>query len=48
MPQTGLLVQIDGTSHDWLEGRGPRLVDIDLHVADQTRLAESADDNLLA
>src|SRR3990172_10629887 len=25
MPQAGLLVQIDGTPHDWLEGRGPRL-----------------------
>ncbi len=26
MPQAGLLVQIDGSHHDWLEGRGPRLV----------------------
>jgi transposase len=25
MPQAGLLVQIDGSPHDWLEGRGPRL-----------------------
>jgi hypothetical protein len=25
MAQTGLLVQIDGSPHDWLEGRGPRL-----------------------
>jgi len=24
-PQEGLLVQIDGSPHDWLEGRGPRL-----------------------
>ena len=25
MPQAGLLVQIDGSPHDWLDGRGPRL-----------------------
>ena len=25
MPQAGLLVQVDGTRHDWLEDRGPRL-----------------------
>jgi hypothetical protein len=25
MPQAGLLVQLDGSRHDWLEGRGPRL-----------------------
>ncbi len=25
MPQAGLLVQIDGSPHDWLEGRGSRL-----------------------
>ena len=25
MPQEGMLVQIDGSIHDWLEGRGPRL-----------------------
>ena len=25
MPQEGMLVQIDGSDHDWLEGRGPRL-----------------------
>src|SRR2546425_645771 len=25
MPQAGLLVQIDGSDHDWLEQRGPRL-----------------------
>lgn len=24
-PQEGMLVQIDGSPHDWLEGRGPRL-----------------------
>jgi len=24
-PQSGMLLQIDGSSHDWLEGRGPRL-----------------------
>lgn len=26
MPQPGLLVQLDGSDHDWLEQRGPRLV----------------------
>src|SRR5712691_7409158 len=26
MPQTGLLVQLDGSHHPWLEDRGPRLV----------------------
>ncbi len=26
MPQPGLLVQLDGSDHDWLEERGPRLV----------------------
>lgn len=25
LPQEGMLVQIDGSPHDWLEGRGPRL-----------------------
>lgn len=25
MPQAGLLLQTDGSVHDWLEGRGPRL-----------------------
>lgn len=25
-PQRGMLLQIDGSHHDWLEGRGPRLV----------------------
>jgi transposase len=25
MPQAGLLVQLDGSPHDWLQGRGPRL-----------------------
>jgi hypothetical protein len=25
MPQEGMLLQIDGSSHDWLEGRGPHL-----------------------
>lgn len=25
MPRAGMLVQVDGSSHDWLEGRGPRL-----------------------
>jgi transposase len=25
MPQAGLLVQLDGSRHDWLEARGPRL-----------------------
>lgn len=26
MPQRGLLLQLDGSDHEWLEGRGPRLV----------------------
>jgi len=26
MPRAGMLVQVDGSQHDWLEGRGPRLV----------------------
>jgi transposase len=26
MPQAGMLVQLDGSDHDWLERRGPRLV----------------------
>lgn len=30
MPQAGLLVQMDGSHHPWLENRGPRLV---LHAA---------------
>ena len=25
MPQEGMLLQVDGSHHDWLEGRGPRL-----------------------
>src|SRR3990172_373437 len=25
-PQEGMLLQIDGSDHDWLEGRGPHLV----------------------
>ncbi len=25
MPHAGLLLQLDGSRHDWLEGRGPRL-----------------------
>ena len=25
MPQAGLLLQLDGSRHDWLEGRGPQL-----------------------
>jgi transposase len=25
MPQEGMLIQADGSRHDWLEGRGPRL-----------------------
>ena len=25
MPQAGLLLQVDDSRHDWLEGRGPRL-----------------------
>src|SRR6516162_5903598 len=30
MPQAGLLVQMDGSHHPWLEDRGPRLL---LHIA---------------
>ena len=26
MPQEGMLLQVDGSNHDWLESRGPRLV----------------------
>jgi hypothetical protein len=26
MAQEGMLLQVDGSNHDWLEGRGPRLV----------------------
>jgi transposase len=29
MPQAGLLVQLDGSRHDWLESRGPRLTLVD-------------------
>ncbi len=25
MPQAGLLLQVDGSRHDWLQGRGPRM-----------------------
>jgi len=25
MPQEGMLLQVDGSNHDWLQGRGPRL-----------------------
>jgi hypothetical protein len=25
MPQAGLVLQVDGSRHDWLEGRGPRM-----------------------
>jgi hypothetical protein len=25
MPQEGMLLQVDGSRHDWLEGRGPRM-----------------------
>src|SRR3990170_8653903 len=25
MPQEGMMLQVDGSQHDWLEGRGPRL-----------------------
>jgi hypothetical protein len=25
MPQEGMLLQLDGSDHDWLEGRGPQL-----------------------
>lgn len=41
MPQAGLLVQFDASHHDWLEGRGPRLV---LHGAidDATNLVPAA------
>jgi transposase len=30
LPQEGMLVQFDGSHHDWLQGRGPKLV---LHAA---------------
>ena len=26
VPRTGMLIQVDASHHDWLEGRGPRLV----------------------
>lgn len=26
MPRTGMMLQVDGSRHDWLEGRGPQLV----------------------
>ena len=26
MPKEGMLLQVDGSDHDWLEGRGPKLV----------------------
>jgi transposase len=26
MPKEGMMLQVDGSQHDWLEGRGPRLV----------------------
>ncbi len=41
MPQEGMLVQIDGSPHDWLEGRGPRLTLI-LAVDDATGTSPSA------
>jgi hypothetical protein len=28
MPQEGMLLQLDGSHHAWLEGRGPMLTDL--------------------
>jgi len=41
MPQAGLLLQLDGSRHDWLEGRGPRLTLVGL-VDDATGLVPAA------
>ena len=41
MPQEGMLVQIDGSIHDWLEGRGPRLTLL-LAVDDATGTSPNA------
>ena len=41
MPQEGMLVQIDGSIHDWLEGRGPRLTLV-LAVDDATGTSPGA------
>lgn len=40
MPQAGLLVQMDGSHHPWLEDRGPRLV---LHAAIDDATSEVLD-----
>jgi hypothetical protein len=41
MPQTGLLLQLDGSRHDWLESRGPELTLVGL-VDDATGLVPAA------
>ena len=41
MPQEGMLVQVDGSHHPWLEDRGPRLVLL-LAVDDATGLVARA------
>ena len=41
MPQAGLLLQLDGSRHDWLEGRGPRLTLVGL-IDDATGLVPAA------
>jgi len=41
MPQEGMLLQLDGSHHDWLEGRGPRLVLL-LAIDDATGTAPHA------
>lgn len=54
MPQEGMLLQLDGSAHAWLEGRGPRLVlhgaidDATSHVPAATfRLQEDAHGHFL-
>ena len=41
MPQEGMLLQLDGSHHDWLEGRGPRLTLL-LAIDDATGTAPDA------
>jgi transposase len=41
LPQEGMLLQIDGSDHDWLQGRGPRLTLV-LAVDDATSTAPYA------
>jgi len=42
MPQAGLLIQVDGSRHDWLETRGPRLTLVGV-VDDATRDPDRGD-----